>query len=137
MFISNIQLFTEWKNYFEITANIDNYFVIKSCSKNLTSILVPRFDLCISQVELWRQFHTILDGQVFLALEALFQRLQLKIRESRSGFAILFRFSTSAAVRIVARRSVAVVWIVVVIVIRITRTGWFSIQIWENIKVLL
>lgn len=40
----------------------------------------------VGQVELGRQFHAVLNAQVFLPFEALLERLQLMVGESRPGF---------------------------------------------------
>lgn len=54
------------------------------------SVLVPRLDLRIGQTELGGQFHPVLDAQVLLALEALFQRLQLQVCKGGARLALLF-----------------------------------------------
>lgn len=43
---------------------------------NLPSILVPRFDLCVGEIELCRQFHSVLHGEVLLPLKALLEGLK-------------------------------------------------------------
>jgi hypothetical protein len=48
----------------------------------LPSVLVPGFDLCVSQVELCSQLHSVLNAQVLLTLEAALQCLELVIGES-------------------------------------------------------
>ena len=47
----------------------------------LPSVLVPRFDLGVCEIEFGCQLHAILDAQVFLPLEAAFQGLELVIGE--------------------------------------------------------
>lgn len=59
-------------------------------TRALPSVLVPSFDLGVGQIELGRQFHAILDAQVLLPLETLFERLQLVVRERRPGFPLFF-----------------------------------------------
>lgn len=53
------------------------------------SVLVPRFDLCVRQVELGRQLLPVLDAQVLLFLEAPLQRLQLVICKGRACLSLL------------------------------------------------
>ena len=54
-----------------------------------SAVLVPRFDLSISQIEFGGQFLTVLDAQVLLLLEAALQRLQLIIGKGRAGLSLL------------------------------------------------
>ena len=53
-----------------------NLFAFEKCKyikKNcLPSILIPSFDLGIGETEFGCEFHSILDAEVLLALEALF-----------------------------------------------------------------
>jgi len=55
------------------------------------SILVPGLDLCVAEVELGSQFHAVLDAEVLLSLEALFQCVQLVIGEGRPRLPCLLR----------------------------------------------
>lgn len=59
-------------------------------SGSLPSVLVPGFDLSVTETQLGRKFHPVLHAQVLLPLEALFERLQLMIGKRRSGLALFF-----------------------------------------------
>lgn len=54
------------------------------------SILVPGFHLCVCQIKLRGQFHSILNAKVFLSLKTLLQAVQLMIDEGRSRLSGLF-----------------------------------------------
>ena len=66
---------------------------------NLPSVLIPGFDLCVGQIQLGRQFLSILDAQVFLFFETSFQGLELIIGEGGSGFSLLSSVSVECSLR--------------------------------------
>ena len=53
------------------------------------AVLIPGLDLRVGEAELGCQFQSVLDAQVFLALETLLQRLQLVVGEGRARLALL------------------------------------------------
>ena len=55
-------------------------------ARQLPAILIPRLDLSVGQFELGRQFHSILNAEVFLPLKGRFQGLKLMIGKGRSCF---------------------------------------------------
>ena len=70
--------------------------MIRSCS-SLPPVLVPCFDLCISEIEFGGQLLPVLNTEILLLLETPFQRLELIIRECRPGFPL---FSGVITVRV-------------------------------------
>ena len=55
------------------------------------AVLVPGFDLRVTEVEFRRELHAVLHAEVLLSLEVLLERVQLMIGERRPRFARLLR----------------------------------------------
>lgn len=62
-----------------------------SCSQTSPAVLVPGFDLRVSEVERGSQLHAVLHTQVFLPLEATLQLRQLMVSEGGARFPWLFQ----------------------------------------------
>lgn len=75
----------------------------------LPSILIPSFDLGVAEVQLGRQFLSVLNTQVLLLFEATLQGLQLVICEGGPGLALLTRVHLAAGGRVFRRRGLVVV----------------------------
>ena len=65
----------------------------------LPPVLVPRLDLRIRELQFRRKLHPVLDAEVLLSLKALFQGLQLVIRERRPRFPLLFTLRGTQRIR--------------------------------------
>ena len=68
-----------------MSGTFQNIFTIKI----LPSVLVPSLDLGVRQVQFGRELHPVLDGEIFLPLEAGLQGLQLVVREGRPRLPLL------------------------------------------------
>jgi len=54
----------------------------------LPSVLVPGLHLCVRESKFGRQFHPVLNTEVFLSLEALLQGVELVVGEGCTSFTL-------------------------------------------------